>query len=252
MIVFGSLFSGIGGFDLGFERAGMRCAWQCEIDAAARGILTQQSGRPIIEDVRDVRSDNVAAVDLVCGGFPCQPHSLAGERAASEDERDLWPEFYRVIRELDPRWIVAENVYGLLSSESGRFFGGILRDLAVSGYHATWQVLSARAFGALHLRERVFLIANRDGERIKGFWQGPLPRIPEFSWCENVRRVEDLRSRSDLPVTLIRRKGNGVSRRVDMLGNAIVPGIAEWIGRRIIEMDGVACVPVPVQPAVPR
>lgn len=89
----------------------------------------------------------------------CQPHSLAGRRKAGADERDLWPEFSRLIRELRPAWVLAENVPGLRTSDAGRFFGGILRDLAEIGYDAEWTVLSAAQFGAPHQRERIFIVA---------------------------------------------------------------------------------------------
>src|SRR4029450_13011646 len=98
-------------------------------------------------------------VDVICGGFPCQPHSLAGRRAGANDERDLWPHFARLIRELEPRWVVAENVPGLLSSDAGRFFGTVLGDLAACGYDAEWDCLPASAFGAPHRRDRVWIVA---------------------------------------------------------------------------------------------
>ena len=161
-IAFGSLFSGIGGFDLGFERAGMRCAWQCEIDAAARGVLARQfPGVPIMEDVRDVRSDNVAAVDLVCGGFPCQDLSVAGKRAGLAGERSgLWFEFRRVLDELRPQWVVIENVPGLLSSNGGRDFAVLLRGLVELRYGVAWRVLDAQYFGVAQRRRRVFIVGS--------------------------------------------------------------------------------------------
>lgn len=167
-LTFGSLFSGIGGIDLGLQRAGMHCEWQVEKDAFCQKVLAKHwPNTPRYGDIRECGSHNLRPVDLVAGGFPCQPHSLAGRRQASSDERDLWPEFHRIIRELKPRWVLAENVLGLLSSESGSFFGGILRDLAQAGYDAEWCVLSAAEFGAPHLRERVFIVAHtrlgRDG-----------------------------------------------------------------------------------------
>lgn len=175
-LTFGSLFAGIGGIDLGLERADMRCEWQVENNEFCQKILAKYW--PDVARYGDVRSIGrhigdihtcyipVTDVDVLAGGFPCQPHSQAGERKASQDERDLWPEFYRLIRELEPRWVMAENVLGLLSSEDGAFFGGILRDLAKAGYDARWQVLSAADFGAPHLRERVILVAYpRSSER---------------------------------------------------------------------------------------
>jgi len=234
----GSLFAGIGGIDLGLERAGMECEWQVEIEPFCLKVLAKHWPEVArYEDIREVGSHNLAPVDLICGGFPCQPHSLAGKREASGDERDLWGEMFRVICEVKPRWVLAENVPGLLSSEVGRFFGRVLRDLASVGYDVEWESIPARAFGALHRRDRIFIVANCDGERIERIWEKPIHRVEAFSWCEDVRRIEDLRNRSDIPQPIIRRISHGVSSRVDRLrslGNAVVPQVAEFIGRRIL------------------
>ena len=156
------LFSGIGGFSLGLERAGMTTAAFVEIDPFCRRVLAQHwPSVPIYEDVRKV--GKIENIDLICGGFPCQPHSLAGERKGAEDDRDLWPEFARLIGEIRPRWVVAENVRGLLSSGGGAFFGSILRDLAGLGYDAQWDCVSAGALGAPHRRERVWIVAYPQG-----------------------------------------------------------------------------------------
>ena len=153
-LTFGSLFSGIGGLDLGLEGAGMRCAWQVEIDDYATKVLARHwPDVPRYRDVRECGAHNLTPVDLICGGFPCQPHSLAGKRQASADDRDLWGEFARIIRELEPRWVLAENVPGLRSSEAGRFFGRVLRDLAEMGYTVGWGSWEAADAGAPHHRE---------------------------------------------------------------------------------------------------
>jgi DNA (cytosine-5)-methyltransferase 1 len=159
---FGSLFSGVGGFDLAFERAGMSCAWQCEIDPKASAVLARHwPGVPNIGDVRDVRAGNVEPVDLVCGGFPCQDLSVAGKRAGLAGKRSgLWFEFARVIDELEPRWVVAENVPGLLSSDRGRDFAVIVQWLAERGYGVAWRVLDAQYFGVAQRRRRVFIVAS--------------------------------------------------------------------------------------------
>ncbi len=108
-------------------------------------------------------------VDLICGGFPCQDVSLAGKRAGLAGERTtLWSEFARLIRELEPRWVLAENVPGLLSSDDGRFFGNVLRDLATCGYDAEWDCIPAAAVGAPHRRYRVFIVAHAQRERDAG------------------------------------------------------------------------------------
>src|SRR4029450_2592075 len=119
MLTFGSLFAGIGGFDLGLERAGLTCRWQVEIDPFCRKVLAKHwPDVTRYADIRELDGRTVDPVDVLCGGFPCQPHSLAGKRGGSADERDLWREFARVIREVGPRWVLAENVPGLLSTES--------------------------------------------------------------------------------------------------------------------------------------
>lgn len=166
----GSLFAGIGGFDYGLELAGgFQIEWQIEIDPFCQQVLAKHwPNATRYGDIRECgigRKHELSHVDVLCGGFPCQPHSLAGQRKASEDERDLWSEFYRLIRELEPRWVVAENVLGLLSSENGAFFGRVLRDLAQAGYDAKWCVLRASDVGAPHRRERVFLVAYPGSER---------------------------------------------------------------------------------------
>lgn len=163
-MIFGSLFAGIGGFDLGLERAGMTPAWQVEIDDDCNRVLAKHW--PDVARFRDVRecgAGNLSAVDLICGGFPCQPHSVAGRRLGGADDRDLWGEFARIVRELRPQWVLAENVPGLLSSEHGRFFGRVLRDLAACGYDVEWDCISAKFIGAPHLRNRIFIVAHSNG-----------------------------------------------------------------------------------------
>jgi len=161
-VKFGSLFSGIGGFDLSFERAGMECAWQCEIDAKARDVLRKHwPDVPIVEDVRDVGRDTVEPVDLICGGFPCQDLSVAGKRAGLAGERSgLWFEFARIVEELKPRWVVVENVPGLLSSNRGADFAVVLQGLVERGYGVAWRVLDAQYFGVAQRRRRVFIVAS--------------------------------------------------------------------------------------------
>lgn len=161
-LTFGSLFSGIGGFDLGFEQAGMQCAWQVEIDTAARSVLAKHwPGVPRYEDVRDVRRDNATAVDLICGGFPCQDVSVAGKREGLAGERSgLWFEFHRIVDELRPKWVVVENVPGLLSSNRGADFAVIVRGLVECGYGVTWRILDAQYFGVAQRRRRVFIVGS--------------------------------------------------------------------------------------------
>jgi DNA (cytosine-5)-methyltransferase 1 len=153
----GSLFAGIGGFDLGFERAGFKTAWQVEIDPYCQKVLAKNF--PEAErfgDIRECGSHNLKPVDVICGGFPCQDISNAGKRAGIEGERSgLWTEMHRIIRELRPRYVLVENVAALL----GRGMGVVLGDLAEIGYDAEWRIISAADMGASHLRERVWILA---------------------------------------------------------------------------------------------
>ena len=163
-LTYGSLFSGIGGIDLGMDIAGFDCAWQVEVDDYCRQVLeTHWPGVPKYGDIYEVKGSELESVDIICGGFPCQPVSQAGKRVGVDDERWLWDEFYRLICEVRPRWVVAENVPGLLSANSGRAFAGVLRDLAEGGYDAVWDVYPAGGpggVGALHRRERIFIIGK--------------------------------------------------------------------------------------------
>ena len=171
MLTHFSLFSGIGGIDLAAEWAGFESVGQCEFaDYPTKALEKHWPNVPRWRDVRDVtvksiREQGIGEITLLSGGFPCQPHSVAGKRQASADDRDLWGEFARVICEVRPKWVLGENVPGLLSSEDGRFFGRVLDDLAQMGYNVGWCVYGAAHVGARHRRERIFIIAhsNSDG-----------------------------------------------------------------------------------------
>ena len=162
-LICGSLFSGVGGFDLGLERAGHRVVWQAESDSRCRSVLRRHwPGVTIYEDVRDVGADAVP-VDLICGGFPCQDLSVAGRRAGLDGARSgLWHEFRRIVSELLPTWVLVENVPGLRSSAGGRDIAVILRGLAGLGYLGAWRSVDAQHFSLAQRRERIFLLACRD------------------------------------------------------------------------------------------
>lgn len=166
----GSLFSGIGGLDLGLESAGFETKWFCEIEKFPQAVLRKHwPDTPIIEDVRDVTEKNVQRVDVIAGGFPCQDISWAGigrgiDYDLSEQEgtrSGLWWEMWRVIRELRPRYVIAENVPAL----THRGLDIVLGSLAQIGYDAEWQTISAASMGAPHIRERVFIVAYKQGAR---------------------------------------------------------------------------------------
>ncbi len=159
-----SLFSGAGGMDLGFDRAGITAVAHCEIDPKAASVLRRHwPDVPVISDVREVTSD-VGRVDLVHGGFPCQDISVAGNRKGLAGDRSgLWWEFHRILGELRPRWCVIENVAGLLSSNRGRDLGAILGALGDLGYGYAYRVLDARFFGVPQRRRRVFIVGHLGG-----------------------------------------------------------------------------------------
>ena len=159
---YGSLFSGIGGFDLGLDRAGMSCAWQVEINPYPRRILAKHwPDVPKFEDVNNVGQHNLSTVDLVCGGFPCQDVSIAGNRAGLAGERSkLWFQFHRILEEIRPAWVIVENVPGLLSSNGGGDFAAILCGLVELRYGVAWRILDAQYFGVPQRRRRVFIVGH--------------------------------------------------------------------------------------------
>jgi len=160
-----SLFSGIGGLDLGLERAGMTIVGQVEIDPWCRKVLAKHWPEvPRHDDVRTAMEwwGGRRTPDLVAGGFPCQPVSLAGKGLAQADSRWLWPSFAGIIRALRPRYVLVENVPGLL----GRGMGDVLGDLASIGYDAEWDCVPAAFVGAPHIRNRVWVIAYPDSRRL--------------------------------------------------------------------------------------
>ena len=154
---FGSLFSGIGGIDLGLERAGMECAWQVENDDYCQRVLAKHwPNVPRYGDIKEVDFARLEPVELLAGGFPCQDLSYAGKGLGLSGARSgLWSEFKRAVRVVRPRYVLVENVPGLL----GRGMGAVLGDLASLGYDVEWESIPAAAVGAPHLRWRVFVVA---------------------------------------------------------------------------------------------
>jgi DNA (cytosine-5)-methyltransferase 1 len=291
-LTFGSLFAGIGGFDLGLERAGMRCEWQVEKDEYAASVLAKHW--PSVRRWGDVETfppndGGSWKVDLICGGVPCQPVSLAGKKKGAADERWMWGEFLRVVAALGPRIVVAENPTSILSNDRGRTFAGILSAIRSAGYGVEWHTVSARDVGAPHRRDRVFVVGRKEpgmGEMpmlrelpLHDTW-GARSRLPMPSdrgmEREPIRAQDDLADASGtgLQGAVLEHPGEGLSRprsrawrdedeevsdaftgwrptepgvcrmahgvpnRVDRLrclGNAIVPQVAEVIGRAIVE-----------------
>jgi len=236
-LTFGSLFAGIGGIDLGLERAGWECRWQVEIDSFCCEILAEHW--PQVKrygDVREVDFSKVEQVALIAGGFPCQPVSSAGKQLAQSDPRWLWPFFARAIRIVRPRFVLVENVAGLLVWG----FDDVLGDLASCGYDAEWQVLPAAAFGAPHIRQRVWLVAYADGWRRERQGHEPESETIIFGRGHTVAEMQESGGKHwAIEPDLVRVVDGfpGRLHRVRVLGQAAVPQIVEWIGRLIIIAD---------------
>lgn len=222
---FGSLFSGIGGIDLGLERAGMECAWQVEIDAYRRAVLARHW--PNVRRYEDVRRCyGLEWVDLICGGFPCQEISRVGRRRGIlSKESALWAEMLRVIRQVRPRYALVENSTSLAVNGLER----VLRDLAESGYDTEWDCLPSAAFGAPHIRDRLYLLAYPCG-----FRHGASPPTIFAGWSSS-QLHGGWAAEPD-----VARVADGIPGRVDRvaaLGDAVTVNVAEWIGKRIVAVE---------------
>ena len=157
----GSTFTGVGGADLGFEQAGFQISWQCELDAWKRSVLAAHwPDVQIFDDITTML--NPPPVDILIGGFPCQDLSVAGQRKGFTGERSVLAfEFLRLAESIRPRWLVLENVPGLLSSSQGADFARLIDEVVACGYGVAWRILDARFFGVPQRRRRVFIVARR-------------------------------------------------------------------------------------------
>lgn len=234
----GSLFSGIGGLDLGLERAGMRIVWQSEIDPFACKVLKKHWPEVVNHgDIKQIDWATVEPVDIICGGYPCQPFSLAGRRKGTDDPRHLWPWVRTAISELRPQYAILENVRGHLT------MGGlqVVGELAEIGYNTEWRVVSAAGVGAPHQRERIIIVAYPDNSKL-----GHINKRGSNQATDAQRRkvfITDSPSGSTcrtnshwLSESGVGRVADGIPHRVDRLrglGNAVVPQVAEYIGRLI-------------------
>jgi DNA (cytosine-5)-methyltransferase 1 len=234
---FGSLFAGIGGIDLGLERAGMSCAWQVEIDEFCQKVLTKHwPDVPKYGDIRDVGKQNLETVDLIAGGFPCQPFSIAGRGRGAEDNRHLWPEMLRVISELKPTWALGENVPGIIPV----FLDKCISDLEGAGYTTEQFTIPACALKAPHRRDRLYIIAYSNSHRSQGInKEAGLKKAESEKWLHIARVAFEVQQgeKDYIPESWVCRGSDGIPDRVDRLkslGNAVVPQVAEHIGRMIM------------------
>ena len=265
------LFSGIGGFSLGLERTGgFETVAFCEIEPFPRKVLAKHwPDVPVYEDVRnlDYGLEGIKGAEVVTAGFPCQDISFAGDGAGLAGERSgLWWMVRRTLRMVRPRLAVLENVAALLN----RGMGQVLGSMAAIGYDAEWHCIPLSAVGAPHRRDRVSILAYPEGERCAEAWELRYYKLKEwlsrcreapfsadawekrvqgdfkkeasgfdaFSWCQNVRGVEDLRDRPDIPQPLFRGGRDGVPNwvgRIAGCGNSYSPVAVEGLGRAIWE-----------------
>jgi DNA (cytosine-5)-methyltransferase 1 len=228
----GSLFSGIGGLDLGLERAGMQVIWQSEIEPYACKVLKKHWPEVVnYGDIKSIDWDTMQRPNVICAGYPCQPFSLTGNRKGETDERHLWPWVREAISRLRPNYAILENVRGHLS------MGGlsVIADLATIGYDAEWRIVSASSVGAPHRRDRLIIVGYPNGkpktqqklatkEALQVEPLGNTPWLRAFEWPTNQPNM----------VGMVDGLSNWVDRRRG-LGNAVVPQVAEVIGRLVIE-----------------
>lgn len=244
---FGSLCSGIGGLDLGLERAGWTCRWQVENDRYCRSILKARFPHaPLYKDIIHQDWTHLPPVTLLAGGIPCQGFSTMGKQKGMDDERWLWPYMREAVRVLRPSYVLLENVPALRSHAEGRAFGSILADLHALRFDAEWSLVSACSVGAPHSRSRLFLVAYARGERRQ--------QVPRCPYGDEGADEADAQIQDHLPCRdgkRSRRTGHWASeprlaRLADGLptwmakaankatGNAVVPQVAELVARMML------------------
>lgn len=265
----GSLFAGIGGFDLGFEQAGFKTAWQVEINPVCRAVLADRFPHAVQHEDVQTCLPALSRVDVVVGGFPCQDVSTMGKRRGLAGSRTgLFFDAVRIVQTLQPRWLVLENVPGLLTSNDGQDFQTVLETLAECGYVGFWRILDSRYFGVPTKRRRVFVVAGfrelppiellgdtGTVERISGKTEAGSP------WADthptllagfadgtnidisggNIVAVAD--SRHQMVERAREIEHHGLRRGLDeadaaearAAGNAVCPPVAHWIAEKLIK-----------------
>lgn len=242
----GSLFSGIGGFDLAALAAGYTNVWTCEKDPFCQDILRKRFPESeLYEDIKQVGWSTVKPVDVISGGFPCQPFSYAGKRRGTNDDRYLWPEMLNVIQTIKPSWVIGENVFGFVNLALDES----LADLEAIGYEAWAFVVPAAAVNAWHRRDRVWIVANAvSGESKRQQFGGVFGHFTarcrdwDTDWREVAprvcRMVDGLPDRLDRPdVQPDGGRATKRAKRLKALGNSIVPQIPYYFFEFIKEIN---------------
>lgn len=265
----GSLFTGIGGFDLAAHWSGIETLWQVEKDKFCQNLLNRHFPEtPLFDDVREVGQSELKPVSIISGGFPCQPFSHAGKRKGQTDDRYLWPEMLRIVKELQPNYVIGENVPGIITMALDE----VLDSLENEGYHNEVFVLPACGIGAWHKRDRVWIISyrkDRFGAKTKQeqdkYWktvESQIEVLPNsgswgheesgaFGKSVNTKKIPTWETAQPFDGCLpniwesepnVDRVAHGVSKRVDRikgLGNAIVPQMAYIIFQSILEIESI-------------
>ena len=268
------LFSGIGGFSLGLERAGFETVAFCEIDKYCQEVLKKIWNKKIYNDVKEItkerlEADGVELPEIITGGFPCQPFSIAGKQKGTNDDRHLWPEMFRIIKEFKPRWIIGENVRNIINIQDGMVFETVCTDLEGEGYEVQAFNIPAAGVGAPHRRERIWIVANsrrtlrqgssireknedetrkEDADQHQRSSSSPEPNVANASAGRRASQKTEVSTRGNgiehqswwQSEPDVGRVANGVPGRVHRLkglGNSIVPKIAEEIGRAIMKAE---------------
>lgn len=238
------LFAGIGGIALAAEWAGIETVAFCERDPFCQKVLNKHwPNTPIFDDVCTLnkqslidRGVDVGAIKLISGGFPCQPFSIAGNKRGKDDDRDLWPEMFRLIREIRPTWVVGENVAHFANMELDR----TLFDLESIGYKGQSFIIPAASVGAVHKRDRVFVVAHTNSEHVEGSGKTKIQRESKVQRQFPYGGAEEWARRSAIYEPKLCRSHNGVSNGVDRLkslGNAVVPQQIYPIFKSIMELE---------------
>lgn len=220
------LFAGIGGIALAAEWAGIETIAFCEREPFCQKVLKKHwPDVPIFDDIRDLnknslieRGVDIGTIELISGGFPCQPYSIAGKRKGKEDDRDLWPEMFRVIQEIRPTWIVGENVANFANMELER----TLSDLEGEGYETQTFIIPACSVNAKHRRDRIFLVSHSNSKRP----QRGKKRASNKTTKQQLERLLQTNIWDEISSSRDYRNVNGIPQRMDRLralGNAVVP-----------------------------
>ncbi|WMT42819.1 DNA cytosine methyltransferase [Paenibacillus sp. D2_2] len=226
-----SLFSGIGGIDLAAEWAEMKTVAFCEREPFPQKVLKKHwPDAPIYDDVKTLTKERLeadgidtGAIGIISAGYPCQPESYAGKRKGKDDNRWLWPEAFRIIQEIQPRWFVGENVAGHITMG----LDSVLTDLESIDYEAQTFVIPAAAVGAFHRRDRVFIVANISSLRVEGSCAEQILGKSDLSIRQTGKSFQEAERRFNTFESRLCRTLHGLPNGVDRvksLGNAVVPG----------------------------